>query len=426
MTKSKRLIVLVAAAAFVAACGSDGEPRHGGGSVAVARTTAVSSVEEVATRDEAVERIVIWADEVRVEPLRSIAPDFTDATGLDVEIVPVPMDEIRSLLRRDGPVGDGPDLFVGAHEWTGELAADGLIDQIDVSLIADSFLPIALDGFNFEGRNYAIPFFAEAVAMFRNSDLVAIAPTSWDDLRAACDVRAVQHCLVVAGGGDVSDAYHTYPFGVSSLGGDIFAFDEATGFDPGQVALDSPEALDSAIFLEQQVDEGYISSTTSETAKELWLGGDAAFWVTDPDELQAVRSQTEIRNWDVSLIPQMGAEPARPFVVATGFFVSAFSEQRADARTFLLDYIATDETMQLLYEADPRGTAWATVQASLDRQARTFGDSAADGTPIPNIPQMADVWEPLGESLLSIRNGETPAAEALSGAAASIRASLAS
>jgi maltose/maltodextrin transport system substrate-binding protein len=37
---------------------------------------------------------------------------------------------------------------------------------------------------------------------------------------------------------------------------------------------------------------------------------------------------------------------------------------------------------------------------------QTFGQSAANGIPMPNIPQMGSVWGPLGDNLLLVRNGE--------------------
>ncbi|MGA1075528.1 MAG: maltose ABC transporter substrate-binding protein, partial [Ilumatobacteraceae bacterium] len=92
-----------------------------------------------------------------------------------------------------------------------------------------------------------------------------------------------------------------------------------------------------------------------------------------------------------------------------------------------LDFIATDDTMQALYDADPRGTAWIPVQDGLtdDPQVQTFAASAANGIPMPNIPQMGSVWGPLGDNMLLIRNGEIDAAEAMTTAAEAVRAAVA-
>ncbi|MEZ5220495.1 MAG: extracellular solute-binding protein [Ilumatobacteraceae bacterium] len=317
-------------------------------------------------------------------------------------------------------------MFAGAHDWTGELAANGVIDPIDVNAVAGQFVPVALQGFNFEGQNYAVPYVTEAIAMYYNTDILPEAPATWADLTAACDAAAVENCVVVPGGGDATDAYHQYPF-ISAFGGYIFQYDDTTGFDASVVGLDTPEAIQGATVLEEQVAAGYVASTNYDTAKNLFLEGKAAAWITGPWELGAMRDQTDVANWDVALIPQIGDAPTQPFVGAQGFFLSSFSEKALEAQSFLLDFLATDETMQALYDADPRGTAWVSVQAGLssDPQVQVFDASAANGIPMPNIPQMASVWGPLGDNLLLLRNGESTGEEAMTTAAEAVRAAVA-
>jgi len=442
MLKRSRALaaVLVASSLVVAACGGDDdssaeepaaeEPaaeEPAAEEPAAEEPAAEEPAAEEPAEEPAAETLVIWADERKVEPLQAIAPAFTEATGVEVVVELVPFGEIRDQVTQAGPAGEGPDIFAGAHDWSGELAANGVIDPIDVSGIGDQFVQVALNGFNFEGQNYAVPYVTEAIAMYTNLDLVEAIPTTWDELKAACDAAAVENCVVVPGGGAATDAYHNYPF-VSSFGGYIFAFDPSTGFDASVVGLDSAEALEGAAYLEQLIADGYVSSTDYDTAKNLWLEGSAAFWITGPWELGGTREQTGVANWDVGLIPSFdGSTPAQPFVGAQGFFLSAFSEKALIAQTFLLDYLATDDVMQALYDADPRGTAWNTVLAGIadDPQVQTFGQSAANGIPMPNIPQMSSVWGPLGDNMLLIRNAELGAAEAMKTAAEAVRAAVA-
>ncbi|MEZ5279604.1 MAG: extracellular solute-binding protein [Acidimicrobiales bacterium] len=371
----------------------------------------------------------MWADEKKVEPLQAVVPAFTEQTGIEVIVELVPFGDIREQVTQAGPAGEGPDIFAGAHDWTGELAASGVISPVDVSSISDSFVQVALNGFNFEGQNYAVPYVTEAIAMYYNTELIPEAPATWDELVAACEAAAVDNCVVVPGGGAATDAYHNYPF-VSAFGGSIFAFDPSTGFDASQVNLDSEATTEGISFLEAQIAAGVVPSTDYDTAKNLFYAGEAAAWITGPWELGDLRdgkAEGVGENWDVALIPQMGSNPAQPFVGAQGFFLSAFSEQSLIAQSFLLDFVATDDTMQAFYDADPRGTAWVNVLEGIadDSQVQTFGNSAANGIPMPNIPQMNNVWGPLGENLLLVRNGERAAADAMTAAAEAVRAAVA-
>ena len=414
-------------ALLVAACG---------GGTAATTTAAVdtpttaapveTTAEPATTAAPATGSLLIWADERRVDTLKAIAPAFTEATGVEVTVELVPFGEIRDRVTQAGPAGEGPDLFVGAHDWTGALAADGVIEPIDLSAKADQIVPVALNAFGFQGQNYALPYVTEAIALYYNTDLVPEVPATFGELGAACEAAAVANCVVLPGGGAAADAYHMYPF-VSAFGGSIFAYDSATGtHDPGEVRLDTPEALQGAEFLATSVADGVVASTDYDTAKNLFLEGTAAFWITGPWELGTLRDQSTV-NWDVALIPQFGDAPAQPFVGAQGFFLSAFSENQLLAQSFLLDYVATDEVMQTLYDADPRGTAWQAVQDGLsaDPQVQTFGEAVANGIPMPNVPEMGSVWGPLGDNMLLLRNGEVAPADAMTTAAEAVRAAIA-
>ncbi len=455
MTKRTRSLVALLAAStlVVAACGSDDETPASGETTteegtaeetAEATDEATEEVSEETTEEmseeateemseeataeateEASEALLIWADENRVDSLQTVAPAFTEATGVDVVVELVTNETMRDQVSQAAPAGEGPDIFVGAHDWSGELAASGIIDPIDVSSKSDQFLQVALDAFNFEGQVFAVPYATEAVAMYRNTDLVADAPATWDELLAACDAAAVANCVVVPGAGDTADAYHNYPF-VSAYGGYIFAYDESTGFDAATVGLDTPEAVQGIEFLAQQVTDGVIPATNYDGAKNLFLEGDAAFWITGPWELGSLQEQDTV-NFDVSVIPQIGDAPIQPFVGAQGFYLSAFSENALLAQSFLLDFVATDEVMQALYDADPRGTAWKAVQDGLTDapEMQTFAASGANGIPMPNIPQMGSVWGPLGDNILLVRNGELPAADAMAAAAEAVRGAIA-
>jgi arabinogalactan oligomer/maltooligosaccharide transport system substrate-binding protein len=428
LRRSRVLVVTLAVLPLLlAACGGGATTTTTTAPAATTTTAAPTTTTTAApttTTTAAPQTLTIWADEKRVPPLEAIAPAFEEATGVTVDVQLVPFGDIRDKVSQAGPTGEGPDIFVGAHDWTGELAANGVIDPIDVSAIADSFVPVALQGFNFEGQNYAIPYVTEAIAMYRNTDMVPDAPATFDDLAAACEAASAPNCVVIPGGGTAADAYHNYPF-VSAFGGYIFQYGSDTGFDASVVGLDTPEAIEGVQYLQDQVDAGVIPSTDYDTAKNLFLEGQAAFWITGPWELATILDQTDV-NWDVSLIPPIGDRPTQPFVGAQGFFLSHFSENKLIATSFLLDYVSTDEVMQALYDADPRGTAWVAVQDTLgsDPNVQVFDASAANGIPMPNIPEMSAVWGPLGDDLLNVRNGEMDAADAMQTAAEAVRTAV--
>ncbi len=366
--------------------------------------------------------LLIWADENRATALQQVVPAFTEATGVEVEIEVVGFGDIRTQAGVAGPAGEGPDLFVGAHDWTGELAVNGLVEPIDLGARAGEFFEVALTAFSFEGKLYAVPYVTETIALYYNTGMATEAPATFEEIGAICAaLDGIDNCVGIPGGGDGADAYHNYPF-VSALGGYIFKYDPATGYDPSDVGLDSEGAVAGVAFLAGLVADGLVGPTNYNTAKTLFLEGKQPFWITGPWELGSLNAQDSV-SWGVAKLPTIAGQAPAPFVGSQGMFMSAFSPNKVLARTFLLDFVATPETMRALYDADPRNPAYREVfdQLADNPVAQTFALSAADGVPMPNIAQMGAVWGPLGNALLLVRNGESEAEAAMKTAAEGVR-----
>lgn len=439
MKKRIRLIAVLAALAMVvAACGTgeaaddgeDGEPTTT--TTSPPETTTTQAPTTTTTEGEPIE-LVIWADEGRSEVFSTVTPAFTEETGVEVTIEVVDFGEIRNQVQVAGPAGEGPDLFIGAHDWTGELAANGAVEAIDLGARSGEFFDVAINAFSFGGSLYAVPYATEAIALYYNADLVPTPPATFDELKTICDDLgdAISSCLGVPGGGDGADAYHNYPF-VSALGGYIFAYDPATGYDPTDVGLDSEGAIAGIEFMAQLVADGYLSSTNYGDASTLFQNQEQAFWMTGPWELGNLNGTDEDGNpnfpfnWGVAKIPTIEGNAPGPFVGAQGVFLSSFSENKLVATSLLLDFLATVDTMKALYDQESRNPAHVPTfdLISDDPVAATFALSAADGQPMPNIPEMGNVWGPLGDNLLTVRNGEISATDAMTFAAEAVRAAV--
>ncbi len=193
-------------------------------------------------------------------------------------------------------------------------------------------------------------------------------------------------------------------------------------YDPTDVGLDSDGAIAGAKALEQFVTDGVIGSTNYDGAKNQFLDGTEPFWITGPWELGALAEQDTV-NWSVAKLPTIAGGTPQPFIGVQGFFLSSFSEQKLIAQTFLLDFIATEDGMSALFTADGRPPVHnAIIAATADDAAiAAFGASAADGVPIPNIPEMGSVWGALGDNMLLLRNGEIDATTAMQTAATAVR-----
>src|SRR5690606_7332049 len=101
--------------------------------------TTEASVEPAAT-------LRIWADDTRTPILQGLAAEFLEEYNVEliVEDLGVVQD-IRSQAIIAIPAGEGPDIFVGVHDWLGALVDSGLVAPIDLGGKASEFVESNLD-----------------------------------------------------------------------------------------------------------------------------------------------------------------------------------------------------------------------------------------------------------------------------------------
>lgn len=119
-------------------------------------------------------------------------------------------------------------------------------------------------------------------------------------------------------------------------------------------------------------------------------------------------------------------QEAQPFLGVQGFMVSAFSDDILLAQTFLQEFVATEETMQAIFESDPRPSAFIPVRDAIaDEDIAAFAEAGANGLAMPAIPEMSAVWTSWGNAQqLVSQQAEDPVA-AFENAAEQVRTAIA-
>jgi len=345
--------------------------------------------------------LTIWADNTRAPVLTDVAKAFTAATGVPVKVYEIGFGQIRDGLVLNGPAGTGPDIVVGANDWLGKLVTAGVVEPLDLGTKASSFEQSALTAFTYEAPDgtahlYGMPEMSEAIALYYNKDLVPTAPTTWDDLKTmATDLqtnnKATQGFCMQRG-----DPYHTEPM-LTGFGGYVFGTNSDGSYNPAELGLDSPgalkyaEQLDAMVKAHILVDNVDYGACATQMEKPSATAS-SAMWITGPWEL--ANFEKSGINFGVAPIPTMDKTP-RPFVGVQGFMVSAFAPNKLLAKSFLTDYVATDDTFNALWAQDKRIPAWKPVETTVmasDPYLPAFAASAKNADPLPAIPQMDSVW----------------------------------
>ncbi|MFN3346283.1 MAG: extracellular solute-binding protein [Candidatus Bipolaricaulaceae bacterium] len=369
-------------------------------------------------------KILIWADDTRAPVFREIGAQYTRITGIPVEVVEIPFGSIRDQFVTAAPTGEGPDIIIGAHDWVGELAANGLLVEILLPPeLKAQFDAVSLEAFVY-GRLYGLPYAREGVGLVYNKKLVPQVPATFEELielaRKLTDPTLPQYGFVVQN----PDPYHAFPF-LSALGGYIFGYDAEGKLNPCDVGLDSPGAIAGAQILQSLFAEGLIPAGLDwDTWTSLFTEGRIAMVITGP--WFTGRAKAAGIDIGVAAIPPIRGQSPKPFVGVQGVMVSAFSPNLPLVYDFLFNYFATKETMLALYAKDPRIPAFlpAYEEVAADPILRGFAESISNGVPMPNIPQMSAVWGAWFDAMSLIGNLQLTPAEALKQAADNIRATL--
>jgi arabinogalactan oligomer/maltooligosaccharide transport system substrate-binding protein len=393
--------------------------------VAVIGTVAVSAGTSATTQSA---KIRIWVDQDRLPAITKVANDWAATKGVTIEVVQKGSDSIRSDVKTV-QADTAPDVIVGAHDWVGELSSNGSIVPLNPSKALLAGIPKgAIDAFSYGvaiKRLYGAPVYTENVALITNTKLAKV-PTTWASLesQALAAKKKLKQKVGIAVQQGNGDAYHMYPF-FTSLCGYIFGRNSAGNLDPSNIGVANAKFLKvGAPEIDRWNKVGFInSSVTDGIAKQLFLTGKAAYYVTGPWFLDDIKKSG--LKFAVSAFPNNKCATS-PFTGVGGLMVTKF------AATHGVESLAKDFAANYMLGAGPQYTHYSIggrLPVNLKAAARItdpyvkgFALSGTHGTAMPNIPQMNSVWTDLGQAWVRSTKGAgaMPARKSFIGAQRSI------
>ena len=422
----KRMILLpllLVAALLLAACPAPtAAPATESDAAASEAEPTEAPAEEAASDDsgDGEAALVIWADETRTPILASLADAFEAEYGLKVVVTEKGFGDIRDDFKVAGPAGEGPDIIIGAHDWLGELVENGLLAEMVLDGKEADFVPNAISGFTYDGKLYGLPYATENLALFYNTDLVESPPETWDDVQTLATELEESGAVKQGFAFNTGSPYDFYPI-QTSFGGYVFGRDDTGSYDPTDVGIDSEGTLAAVDWLDGMVKDGHLTGDVDwDIMHAQFENGETAMLITGPWALSRIRESGV--PYAIAPIPSGG----QPFMGVQGFMVSSFSEDPLLAMTFLSQFVATDEVMKAIFEADPRSPAYLPVADSIDdADIVSFAAAGVDAQPMPAIPEMSAVWSAWGDALtLVVQQSEDPVT-AFKNAAEQIRSAIA-
>jgi multiple sugar transport system substrate-binding protein len=365
-----------------------------------------------------------------LEELDTIVTAFEEANpGITVEVETAPFSDYFTLLQAGVASGDAPDVFELNYENFVTYAANGALLDISGLVSADApFYPRALEAFQYEGAQMALPATFSTVLMFYNADLFdqaeidyPAADWTWDDAIAAAQaIRAL--------GEDTWGLYSPTQFWEfykkAAQNGECSFFNA----DMTESTINSPACVST---LETMV--GFMNEDLMPTAaelsgvsdSELFLSGRLGMLVTGIWMFGAF--QDAPFTWDVQIEPAINQNAHHFF--ANGVAVSA-STANSEAAAAWATFLASSETAaNVRVEAGwelPALNEPAYFEAYLEQtppenREAVFQALESPVTP-PVIERQNEMQDAVNALLTQVVDGELSAQEALDQAKAELDA----
>jgi len=353
-------------------------------------------------------KLLIWTDSYRKIAVDKVTSAWGKTRGVDVNVAVKDFGKIQDDLKTVS--GDNaPDVIVGAHDWTGALAANGSVVAIfPTKAIKKQFPAYALNAMSYGGKEYGMPTQLENVGLVVNTSLAKV-PKTFKQLESAALAfkrKGGGRIALAVPQGANGDAYHMYPF-FSGLGGYVFGQTKNGALNPHKLGIANKVFLKNASLIDKWNNEGLIDSKIDYgQAKNAFLGKKAAFWLTGPWETQSLQ-QSGIK-FRIVQMPRIKFRSV-PFLGVQGFYVTKFAAGHGVgtlAKDLVANYMAKAGPQRDLALANSRFPANKLAGKGVhDAILTQFGKASTGGVPMPNIPEMNNVWSELATAWVKSTKG---------------------
>ena len=331
-----------------------------------------------------------------------------------VRPVAVPYDAFADKLSSAIPNGNGPDLFIYAHDRLGDWVAAGLLEPIDFWLdraTADRWARQPLAAMAYDGELWGLPLAVKSLALYVRTDLVPTPPTTTDELIAMTPALRARGIFPLAY--PVADLYGHAPW--------LHGFGGAALDRDGRPTIVTPEAIAAATFVRELVTREVVPSDADATmVATMFNEGKAAMAMSGPWFQGDIGPRVP---WRVTTLPIVSAtgRAAAPFLGAEGVMMSARAGDKAAAIAIMLA-LAGDESAALRVRRARQIVPNVAVYAALadDPVLDGFRRQLEHAVPMPASPTMRAVWTPYTNALASIAAGDATPAAALTRAAGEV------
>lgn len=365
---------------------------------------------------QAIEELVVWEDIGKGTGIELAARAFGNINNCQVIIEE--KNSVEQLSEFEKAVKDGtklPDVYLLVSDRA-EYAAENKL-AAPLNRIKDNskdYLDLAIKSFTVDGQVYGAPRSIETLVVFYNKELLEFPYETMKDYIEYNEKATAKGNYGLIGkldqlyiGYSVLAGNGAYVFGMKN---NHFNKDDVGLF--GEGALQGLQTLKNyGKYLPKEV----LSPDGWAAVDNLFTSGKAAAVINGPWALGAYAKAGV--DYGVAPLPKLSnGNSMRPFYGAKGYVVSSKSKHKDLAEKFV-EFINQPEYALIRYgaiaELPPIIDVLNNPLITNDDFANAIALQVKNSDPMPNIPQMGAVWEPMSEALYNTITGKSSPEKAL-------------
>jgi len=322
-----------------------------------------------------------------------------DHPNVKVTVLAIPFDQIFNKYETETAAGGGPDMFTAPNDSLGNEVRANVVAPIDdlVKGKLDGYTKAGIGGVTVEGKMYAVPGIAKAVALYYNKSTIPTPPATTADLLAL--VKSGKKLVLN------ESAYHNFGF-TGAFGGKLMD-------DTGKCVADQGGFADAFQYLVDLKAAGAKFETDGGKADTEFRQGQADMIINGPWVLGDYKKDLGDK-LAVAPIPAGPKGPANPIAGIDGWYINPNSKNQAAAVDVAL-YIFGKDGLAAYADTvtgpgDPPARSDVTIK---DPLVKSFADAAAGGFPRPQSAEFGNFWGPFGDALTAAVEGTAKPADAV-------------
>lgn len=356
---------------------------------------------EILTPEDGAE-LTFWTTDVDFG--NAVGEKFEEEYGVPVTVEEVGLDALNKVLL-DGPAGNGPDIFMVAHDSFETGYSAGVFQEIDTGIteklnvdLSEKAIPTVMR----EGKMWGVPVSVESTALLYNKELVSEPAGTLEQILEECETfnnpSENKFWFVAA----CTAGYGGYPF-LSANGFQLFGEDGNDDDDPGFDTDEFVGGLEMIAEMGRNMDlkAADLAMDNTQMLDQNFIDGNVGYYAGGPWSVKPMMDA----GVDVGVVtyPSYNGKSLTPFAGVQNAHISAYTEY-PNASQLFVEYLVSDEGAELLYSEANKITARKDIEniAGLcdDEVLKVFAEQFSDAVPMPASKRMSYYWT-ISEAIFS-------------------------